>query len=110
MLRNTCIALVVTVWLALVVVLSLSRLWFVLVPVLALGGMVEAFAHHAVGSRLDALEPACRQLAVELEPDEDGWHGVVTDAADSVIHVSDSYPSLEAAALAAWEWTLRNNQ
>jgi hypothetical protein len=45
--------------------------------------------------------------AVQLEPDPDGWHAIVTDATDTVVHITDSYPTLEAAARAAWTWIER---
>ena len=44
------------------------------------------------------------QLAVEIEPDDDGYHGIVTDALDAVVHITDTCATLEDAARAAWEW------
>jgi hypothetical protein len=44
------------------------------------------------------------QLAVEIEPDDDGFHGIVTDATLAVVHVTNTYPGLEEAARAAWNW------
>jgi hypothetical protein len=41
---------------------------------------------------------------VQLEADPDGWHAIVLDAADVVVHITDSYATLEAAARAAWTW------
>jgi hypothetical protein len=109
MLRNACIITVLLVWFALVVVLSLARLWAVVVPLIALGGMVEMFAHEAIGARWDAqANPAVSdQLAVQVEPDECGYHAIVLDAADVVAHITDSHASIEEAARAAWEWIER---
>jgi hypothetical protein len=54
-------------------------------------------------------EPTMRHHAVELEADEDGYHAIVLDATDTVLHITDSYPTLEAAARAAWTWLDREH-
>jgi hypothetical protein len=56
MFRNAFIVAAVVVWFALVVVLALARCWSAVTPLLALAGMVETFAHEALGARLDAKE------------------------------------------------------
>jgi hypothetical protein len=48
-----------------------------------------------------------RNHAVELEADESGYHAIVTDATDTVVHITDSHATLEAAARAAWTWIER---
>ncbi len=96
--RNALIAFGLLGWFALVVFASLCRCWCVVVPLLALGGMVETFAHEAIGARLDAA------FAVQVEPDPCGWHAIVLDASDAVVFITDSYVALEDATGAAWDW------
>ncbi len=102
MLRNAFLVAAVLVWLALVVVLSLARCWLAVAPLIALGGMVETFAHEAIGARLDAA------FAVQVEPEECGWHAIVLDAENAVVFITDSYVVLEDATGAAWEWIEQN--
>ena len=45
------------------------------------------------------------QLAVEVEPDDCGFHSVIIDLSDdAVLHVSNSYPAPEDAERAARTW------
>ena len=49
-------------------------------------------------------------LAVEVEPDDDGYHALVTDGTDAVVHVTNTYARREEAARAAWDWILTRKE
>ena len=49
------------------------------------------------------------QLYIEVEPDEYGHHAVVIDVSDDcVLHVTNTYATLEDAEAAARQWIERN--
>jgi hypothetical protein len=48
--------------------------------------------------------PIIVEVSVQIEPDADGFHAVITDAENRVLHVTDSLPTVLDACVAAWTW------